>query len=149
MKIIIFLIICTLSSLFFGLFSDNTVQNIYSQQMNETSFTNLNDFIINIREISSITDKNLIALLSSENGVQVKKVDLSGAVIQLGQEDSFSPNKMIDVEITMNEPVEPGSEIYACVIELGTDSYSQSIKCNIAYSSPTLSGEPQRIIVPL
>jgi hypothetical protein len=110
---------------------------------------NSNNFIINIREISSYTEKNMIALLSSNNEVQVKKVDLSKAEIQPGQEDSFSPNKMIDVPITMNKPIESGSEIYACVIQLGSDSFSQSIKCNIAYASPTASGEPQRIIVPL
>jgi hypothetical protein len=56
---------------------------------------------------------------------------------------------MIDVPITMNKPIEPGSEIYACVIQLGSTSFSQSIKCNIAYFSPTASGEPQRIIVTL
>ncbi len=48
---------------------------------------------------------------------------------------------MIDVGITMNEPVETGSEIYACVIQLGSSS---SIECNIAYASATASGEPQR-----
>jgi hypothetical protein len=52
---------------------------------------------------------------------------------------------MIDVPIAMNKPIESGSEIYACVIQLGSDSFSQSIKCNIAYASPTASGEPQRI----
>ena len=113
------------------------------------STTNLTQFIINIREISSYTEENLIALLSSENDVQVKRVDLSEAVIQPGQEESFSPNKMIDVPITMNKPIEPGSEIYACVIQLSSDSFSQSIECNIAYFSPTASGEPQKIIVPL
>ncbi|HJT83964.1 MAG TPA: hypothetical protein VJ697_05735 [Nitrososphaeraceae archaeon] len=56
---------------------------------------------------------------------------------------------MIDVPITMNQPIESGSEIYVCVIQLGSDSFSQSIECNIAYASPTTSGEPQRIIVPL
>jgi hypothetical protein len=111
--------------------------------------SNLTQFIVNIREISSYTEKNLIALLSSENDVQVKRVDLSEAKIQPGQEESFSPNKMVDVPITMNKPIESGSEIYACVIQLGSDSFSQSIKCNIAYFSPTASGEPQRIIVPL
>lgn len=111
--------------------------------------SNLTQFVINIREISTYTEKNLIALLSSENDVQVKRVDLSEAVIQPGQEDSFSPNKMIDVPITMNKPIEPGSEIYACVIQLGSDSFSQSIECKIAYFSPTASGEPQKIIVPL
>ena len=110
---------------------------------------NSNNFIINIREISSYTEKDMIALLSSSDEVQVKKVDVSQAEIQPGQEDSFSPNKMIDVPITMNKPIESGSEIYACVIQLGSDSFSQSIKCNIAYASPTASGEPQRIIVPL
>lgn len=114
---------------------------------NSLTTSNLTNFIINIREISSSTEKNLIALLSSENDVQIKRVDISEATIQPGEEDSFSPNKMLDVPITMNKPVESSSEIYACVIELGNDSYSQSIKCNIAYASPTASGEPQRIIV--
>ena len=122
----------------------NTINNSTS-----TISNNSNNFIINIREISSYTEKNMIALLSSNNEVQVKKVDLSQAEIQPGQEDSFSSNKMIDVPITMNKPIESGSEIYACVIQLGSDSFSQSIKCNIAYASPTASGEPQRIIVPL
>jgi hypothetical protein len=49
----------------------------------------------------------------------------------------------------MNKPIEPGSEIYACVIQLSSDSFSQSIECNISYFSPTASGEPQKIIVPL
>ena len=56
---------------------------------------------------------------------------------------------MIDVPITINKPIKSGSEIYACVIQLGRDSFSQSIKCNIAYASPTASGGPQTIIVPL
>ena len=114
-----------------------------------TTNNNSNNFIINIREISSSSEKNMIALLSSNDVVQVKKVDISKAEIQPGQEDSFSPNKMIDVPITMNKTIESGSEIYACVIQLGSSSFSQSIKCNIAYASPTASGEPQRIIVPL
>jgi hypothetical protein len=126
-------------------------QEAESSNNNSTSTinNNSNNFIINIREISSYTEKNMIALLSSNDEVQVKKVDLSKAEIQPGQEDSFSTNKMIDVPITMNKPIESGSEIYACVIQLGSDSFSQSIKCNIAYASPTASGEPQRIIVPL
>lgn len=49
----------------------------------------------------------------------------------------------------MNKPIESGSEIYSCVIQLGSDSFSQLIKCNIAYTSPTASAEPQRIIIPL
>jgi hypothetical protein len=122
-----------------------------SKNTNSSSTINngSNNFIINIREISSYTEKNMIALLSSNDEVQIKKVDVSRAEIQPGQEDSFSPNKMIDVPITMNKPIDSGSEIYACVIQLGSDSFSQSIKCNIAYASPTASGEPQRIIVPL
>jgi hypothetical protein len=114
-----------------------------------TSNNNSNNFIINIREISSSSEKNMIALLSSNDVVEVKKVDISKAKIQPGQEDSYSPNKMIDVPITMNKTIESGSEIYACVIQLGSSSFNQSLKCNIAYASPTASGEPQRIIVPL
>ncbi len=76
-----------------------------------TSNNNSNNFIINIREISSSSEKNMIALLSSNDAVQVKKVDVSKAEIQPGQEDSYSPNKMIDVPITMNKTIESGSEI--------------------------------------
>lgn len=49
---------------------------------------------------------------------------------------------MIDIPLTMDNPVEPGSEIYACVIQLGSGSFSTSIDCNRAYASPTVSGEP-------
>ena len=123
---------------------DSKINNPTST-INNTS----NNFIINIREISSSSEKNMIALLSSNDAVQVKKVDVSRAEIQPGQEDSYSPSKMINVPITMNKPIESGSEIYACVIQLGSSSFSQSIKCNIAYATPTASGEPQTIIVPL
>ena len=116
---------------------------------NNNNTNTSNNFIINIREISSSSEKNMIALLSSNDVVEVKKVDVSKAEIQPGQEDSYAPNKMIDVPITMNKTIESGSEIYACVIQLGSSSFSQSLKCNIAYASPTASGEPQTIIVPL
>jgi hypothetical protein len=46
----------------------------------------------------------------------------------------------------MNVYVEMCSEIYLCVIHLASSS---SIEYNIAYASPTASGEPQTIIVPL
>lgn len=72
--------------------------------------SNLTHFIINIREISSSTEENLIALLSSEHDVQIKRVDISEARIQPGEKESFSPNKMIDVPITMIKPVESDSE---------------------------------------
>ena len=48
----------------------------------------------------------------------------------------------------MNKPIESGLKLTR-VIQLGSDSFSQLIKCNIAYTSPTASAEPQRIIVPL
>jgi hypothetical protein len=143
----IFLIITLFSTSINSVIAQENENN--NNSSTSTTNNNSNNFIINIREISSYTEKNMIALLSSNNEVQVKKVDLSQAEIQPGQEDSFSTNKMIDVPITMNKPIESGSEIYACVIQLGSDSFSQSIKCNIAYASPTASGEPQRIIVPL
>jgi hypothetical protein len=143
----IFLIITLFSTSINSVIAQENENN--NNSSSSTTNNNSNNFIINIREISSYTEKNMIALLSSNNEVQVKKVDLSQAEIQPGQEDSFSTNKMIDVPITMNKPIESGSEIYACVIQLGSDSFSQSIKCNIAYASPTASGEPQRIIVPL
>ena len=126
---------------------DDSNNSLTSTTNNNTN--NSNNFIINIREISSSSEKHMIALLSSNDAVQVKKVHVSRAEIQPGQEDSYSPSKMINVPITMNKTIESGSEIYACVIQLGSSSFSQSIKCNIAYASPTASGEPQRIIVPL
>ncbi|MGI9009737.1 MAG: hypothetical protein ACR2F1_00935 [Nitrososphaeraceae archaeon] len=145
----IFLIISFFSTSMNSLNAQEETNNSGSATSTTTINNNSNNFIINIREISSSSEKNMIALLSSNDVVQVKKVDVSKAEIQPGQEDSYSPNKMIDVPITMNKTIESGSEIYACVIQLGSSSFSQSIKCNIAYASPTASGEPQRIIVPL
>ena len=127
---------------------DESNNSLISPTNNNNTNTS-NNFIINIREISSSSEKNMIALLSSNDVVEVKKVDVSKAEIQPGQEDSYAPNKMIDVPITMNKTIESGSEIYACVIQLGSSSFSQSLKCNIAYASPTASGELQTIIVPL
>jgi hypothetical protein len=127
---------------------DESNNSLISPTNNNNTNTS-NNFIINIREISSSSEKNMIALLSSNDVVEVKKVDVSKAEIQPGQEDSYAPNKMIDVPITMNKTIESGSEIYACVIQLGSSSFSQSLKCNIAYASPPASGEPQTIIVPL
>ena len=128
---------------------DESNNSLISPTNNNNNTNTSNNFIINIREISSSSEKNMIALLSSNDVVEVKKVDVSKAEIQPGQEDSYAPNKMIDVPITMNKTIESGSEIYACVIQLGSSSFSQSLKCNIAYASPTASGEPQTIIVPL
>ena len=77
------------------------LSEIYSQPtVNETSTTNQStgsQFIVNVRGISSFTEKNMAALVSTENDVQVKKINLDDAVIEPGQEDSFSPLKMIDV----------------------------------------------------
>jgi hypothetical protein len=144
-------ILITSGSLFSVLFTIAiTSISVYGQEnsTNNALYTNL-EFIINIREISSYSEKNMIALISTENEVQIKKVDLSKAVLQPGQEDSYSPLKMVDVPITMDNLVKTGSVVYGCVIQLAIDTFSQSIECNIAYASPTASGEPQRIIVVL
>lgn len=129
------------------------LSQVYSQPTNnDTSFTNQsggNQFIINIRGISSLTEKNMAALISTENDVQAKKIDLSDAVIEPGQEDSFSPNKMIDVTIIMNKQVEPNTEVMACVLQLGSGTFSQQINCNTVYSEGGNTGKPQKIIVPL
>ncbi len=57
--------------------------------------------------------------------------------------------KMVDVPIAMDNLVKTGSVVYGCLIQLGVDTVSQSFECNIAYASPTASGEPQRIIIVL
>ena len=129
------------------------LSQVYSQPTNNyTSVTNQsgrNQFIINIRGISSLTEKNMAALISTENDVQAKKIHLSDAVIEPGQEDPFSPNKMIDVTIIMNKQVEPNTEVMACVLQLGSGTFSQQINCNTVYSEGGNTGKPQKIIVPL
>ena len=104
---------------------------------------------VNIRGISSFTEENIIAMISTENDVQVQRVDLSKIEIEPGQQNSYSPSKMVDVTISMYKPVKPKSEVTACVIQLGSTDFTQHIKCNIVYSEQANSGEPQKIIVPL
>ena len=129
------------------------LSEIYSQPtVNETSTTNQStgsQFIVNVRGISSFTEKNMAALVSTENDVQVKKINLDDAVIEPGQEDSFSPSKMIDVTIVMNKQVEPNTEVMACVIQLGSGTFSQRVNCNTVFSESGNAEEPQKIIVPL
>lgn len=125
---------------------------VYGQSVNETSMVNAStgsQFIVNIRGISSFTEPNMIALISTDDDVAAKKVDLDKALIQPGQENSFSPSKMIDVRIQMNKPVKPNSEVMACVLQLGDNEFSQRIKCNTVFSQGGNTGEPQKIIVPL
>lgn len=74
---------------------------------------------------------------------------MTEAVIEPGQEDSFSPSKMIDVTIVMNKQVEPNTEVMACVLQLGSGTFSQNINCNTVFSEGGNPGEPQKIIVPL
>jgi hypothetical protein len=125
----------------------------YGQSVNnDTSSNNATaggGFNINIRGISSFTEPNMVALISTENEVQAKKVDLDKAIIQPGEEKSYSPNKMIDVTIQMNKPVKPNTEVMACVLQLGSTDFSQRVKCNTVFSESGNTGEPQKIIVPL
>ncbi len=107
------------------------------------------EFTINIRGISSFTEPNIVALISTENEVQAKKVDLDKALMEPGQETSFSPNKMIDVTIQMNKPVKPNTEVMACVLQLGSTDFNQRVKCNTVFSGAGNTGEAQKIIVPL
>ena len=74
---------------------------MYGKSMNDTSMINGSSgsqFIVNIRGISSFTEPNMVALISTDNDVVAKKVDLDKALIQPEQEKSFSPSKMIDVQ---------------------------------------------------
>jgi hypothetical protein len=129
--------------------------DVYSQPANndtsltDTSIGNGSEFILNIRGISSFTESNMAALISTEDDVQAKKVDLDKAIIEPGQENSFSPNKMIDVPILMNTLVKPNSEVTACVLQLGSGTFSQRINCNTVFSESGNTGESQKIIVPL
>lgn len=86
---------------------------VYGQPTNnDTAVTNSpsgSQFIVNIRGISSFTEENMAALISTEDDIQAQKVDLTKAVIEPGQENSFSPSKIIDVTIVMNKQVEPNT----------------------------------------
>ncbi len=125
---------------------------VYSQSAsNDTSLNNTSvgsQFIVHIRGISSFTEQNMVALLSTDNDVQAEKVDLDKAIIEPG-EDSFSPIKMVDVTISMNTKVKSNSEVTACVLQLGSGIFSQRINCNTVFSVDGDTGEPQKIIVPL
>ena len=131
---------------------DEKYFEVYSQPTNNDTAVNSSSgsqFIVNIRGISSFTEENMAALIRTEDDAQVKKIDLNDAVIEPGQEDSFSPSKMIDVTIVMNKQVEPNTEVMACVLQLGSGTYSQQINCNTVFSEGGNTGEPQKIIVPL
>lgn len=125
---------------------------VYSQSANNDtslSSTSGSQFIVNIRGISSFTEPNMVAILSTDNDVQAEKVDLDKAVSEPGQENSFSPLKMADVTIVMNTKVKANTEVTACVLQLGSGTFSQRINCNTVFSVDGNTGEPQKIIVPL
>jgi hypothetical protein len=61
--------------------------------------------------------------------MKLKKVDVLRAENRPGQEDLLSTNRMREVPITMDKSIVSSSELYACVIQLCSDSHS--IKCNI------------------
>jgi len=112
---------------------------VYSQSANnDTSLSSTSagsQFIVNIRGISSFTEPNMVAILSTES--------------EPGQENSFSPLKMADVTIVMNSKVKANTEVTACVLQLGSGTFSQRINCNTVFSVDGNKGEPQKIIVPL
>lgn len=151
--VVLFLIIGSLStiaginSIFFQYFVT------YGQQVkNDTSTSNVSGgtkFIINIRGISSFTEPNMVALISTEDEVQAQKVDLDKAIIQPEEQKAYSPIKMIDVTIQMNKFVKPNTQVIACVLQLGSSDFNQRIKCNTAFSESGKTSEPQKIIVPL
>ena len=56
---------------------------------------------------------------------------------------------MADVTIVMNTKVKANTEVTACVLQLGSGTFSQRINCNTVFSVDGNKGEPQKIIVPL
>jgi hypothetical protein len=131
----------------------HSIFSVYGQAVNNQTSSNngtlSSQFIVNIRGISSYTEPNMVALISTENDVQAKKVDVDKAIIESGQENSFSPSKMLDVTIQMNGPVKPNTEVMACVLQLGSTDFNQRVKCNTVFSQSGNTDEPQKIIVPL
>jgi hypothetical protein len=119
-------------------------QSVTAQQQQSKVFV----FVINVRGITSYNSDKLAVLFTSQNAVQAKLVDKSKAIIQAGEENSFSPNKMVDtiLEFPITSGIKSGDEFQACVLSLGQQY--QSIKCNFGVVNPTESG-PQKVIIPL
>ena len=117
---------------------------------NNTANTDGGGFIVVIRGITSMTEEKMVALISTPSDVQAEIVDLDKAVFESGQEEAaIFPKKMIDVPIKLDNPVKPDTEVMACVLQLGSTDFSQSVKCNTVFSESGSTGEPQKIIVPL
>ena len=109
---------------------------------------NSNHITIEIRGIDSLTSPNLVGLIYTENDAAAQKVNVNSAVIMPNQgNETTDPEKMIDVPITLNNPVEEGKEVTACVLELAPNPFDNTTFCNIAFASPPSTGVPQKIIV--
>jgi hypothetical protein len=109
---------------------------------------NSNQITIEIRGIDSLTSPNLVGLVYTENDAAAQKVDVNRSVIMPNQgNETTDPERMIDVPITLNNPVEEGKEVTACVLELAPNPIDNTTFCNIAFASPPSTGVPQKIIV--
>ena len=133
--VVLFLLVGSVSTIL-GINSILTMA--YGQSVNNQTSSNAtlgSQFTVNIRGISSFTEPNMVALISTEDDVQVKKVDGDKeTLIEPGQEDSFSPSKMLDVTIQMNKAVKPNTEVMACnIIQLGNADFSQRVNCNTVF----------------
>ena len=107
-----------------------------------------NQITIDIRGIDSLTSPNLVGLIYTENDAAAQKVDVNSAVIMPNQgNETTDPERMIDVPITLNNPLEEGKEVTACVLELAPNPLDNTTLCNIAFANPPSTGAPQKIIV--
>ena len=83
-----------------------------------------------------------------QNDAAAQKVDVTSSVIMPNQgNDTVDPERMIDVPVTLTNPVEEGTEVTACVLELQPNPIDNTTLCNVAFANPTSIGAPQKIIV--
>jgi hypothetical protein len=127
----------------------------YAQQTNTTdssapssSAGGSNGIIVDLRGIDSTITSNLVALVYTGNDVGAQIVDITKAQPMPNQaEDILDPLKQISVPVNLNSPIQEGSEIMACIIQLGQGPLDNVIFCNVAYANAPSSGGPQKIIV--
>jgi hypothetical protein len=148
-RVVVLFVLVGLVSTVIGI-SSMTYGQSGSNQTYSKNATAGSDYIINIRGITSMTEPNMVALISTGDDVQAKKVDGDKAIFEPGEDQSaIFPRKMIDVPIHMDKPVKPNTEVMACVLQLGSTDFSQQVKCNTVFSGAGNTSEPLKIIVPL
>jgi hypothetical protein len=129
-------------------FAQGTTAEITNSTISQSNLGS--QFLLDVRGIDSTTSQNLIAMIYTGNDVEAQVVDVNSSQPMPNQSlDTFDPIKKIDVPISFGTSVEDGSEITACILELGQGQLDSIVTCSIAYSSTPSAGGPQKIVIPI